>query len=214
MRQPIQRSSYEGMPMVKLAYEIAPSSTYLEYLGKGIEMRSFEAKRKRPRIETLAVYLSLSTTYHERDTNRQATFYDIFSMHNPHDATSFEFQGMNHAEGPRHSPSSMRLSPQVTSDIASDYSETVSASVSPTVFRDYGLSIERTERKLEDLQCQLHEVEQTTSQLKEQLRQTTSQLKGEIREKEQTASNLREDIHYGEMILGVVIGCCDESTGS
>lgn len=74
--------------MVKLAYEIAPLLTHLEYLGKGIEMRSFEAERKRPWIDTLAVYLSMSTAGHSRDTNRQATFYDILAVHNPHDAIS------------------------------------------------------------------------------------------------------------------------------
>ncbi|KAI4112303.1 MAG: hypothetical protein LQ345_006530 [Seirophora villosa] len=119
-----------GMPMVKLAYEIAPLLTHLEYLGKGIEMRSFEAE----------------------------------------------------------------------------------PSASPRVLQDYGLSVERTKRKLEDLQSQLHEVEQTTSHLKEQLRQTMSHLKGRIREKEQAASNLKEDIQYGEMMLGVVTKALDHGT--
>lgn len=120
---------------------------------------------------------------------------------------------MNHAQGPRHSPSSTkRPSPQVTSDIAPYHSETVSASAFPRVLQDYDLSVERTKRKLEDLQSQLHEVEQTTSHLKEQLRQTMSHLKGRIREKEQAASNLKEDIQYGEMMLGVVTKALDHGT--
>lgn len=69
--------------MVELAYETPQLLTHLEYLGRGIEMRSFEAERKRPWIDTLAVHFSMSTADHLRDINRQATW-DLICIIYPH----------------------------------------------------------------------------------------------------------------------------------
>ncbi|KAI4181179.1 MAG: hypothetical protein LQ348_005061 [Seirophora lacunosa] len=173
--------SDRGMPMVELAYETPQLLTHLEYLGRGIEMRSFEAERKRPWIDTLAVHFSMSTADHLRDINRQATW-DLICIIYPHIAymtsiapkppsTTF-LLCIVHTAPPRLS--------QATSLNAPDDFEPASQLVSPENLQDFDLDgvmdpvtghalIEQTKREVEDLRSQLQEAEQTASDLKERI---------------------------------------------
>ncbi|KAL8648176.1 MAG: hypothetical protein Q9210_005141 [Variospora velana] len=223
------RWSDQGVPMLGLANDITRLSTYLEYLGKGIEMRSFNAEDTQPWMDTLPVHLSISTGDHLRDTNRQvfSNSVRIGCLRVAHTrptaaippSTTFllrigrkpplrlsGLQRTTQEQRPFQSPSYMRPSPRATSVDAPTCSNDLLAPVSEDL-QDFDFSTRTdpdTERAL---------IERTERQLEDLRRelqkaeQTRSYLKEDFRSQlqkvEQTCSHLEEEIHYGEMILGV-----------
>lgn len=102
--------SKKGHPMPRLNCSIDTLASYLEFIGKGIDMNMFDTEHRKEMTTMPTMHLSTISTNHPSPLNNEMTFYDVITLAQ---SCNFPFQE-------RKSHSILNEGPQATSLTASE----------------------------------------------------------------------------------------------